>query len=889
MASNTLQISIEVDDKGSLKVQQFGQNAEAAGKAAGRSLETMNQNMAQSAKLIDSQIAAHESAIRIEQEKIAILKQLDSEQIAATIQAEQDKTEILKKLNDEQCESAITAYDKIISKMLEVGETAAKLAGIIATTLLAFEKGSELGGLPGGIAAGSIALAVDLIGVFGAANAEAADLDEKFVKIYNAKQQIILLGITEKAINADINSLIGDQLSSWSKIKENLPDVVKNFLKMEETASAMVGMPDLSLNKTFEDMGAEIDTFISSIEKPESAIEALYENTTDKALRALATQLVNDRNYINANVESHKEAQDAILQLYVKYTLDKQQILAESAQNELKTYQGLLEGLGSTISTNFQSAAMDQVVMMMKDKYSEMLSAEEKSNAAILNSVEVAHEIRLGKEKEFYDKLLKILGDYHQKAFEAQRKASGADINENEQTKALDLLKIFQQKLTASTQLGHDLRVAAIKDEQEQSIFAVMTAVGNAQDQARKIAQINALAHEQLSDENKRMMPDTSKEKAAAEEYQKALEAVTLEYNKLTMVSDDFEKLKIWQEWEKSTAKLTEYALAARDLNLKAIEDKKIGSNLQMVHPVGYNYDQSDYDWEAIKKIVDDRLNLQTDLTDRINKLTLSEHDYKVWALNDEAEKMRVKAGDDMALCNQVTEYQIDKFKQIEASQNSWLSMTKHLATEMERSFSTFFFDTITGKFKSFEDFLTGVMNAIAKMVSDVMASIARKIMFGDIEGQGGNGKIGGLIGSAINGLSGYFSGDTTVSNGGSWAQNNALGGAYSGSGISAYENSIVTHPTYFPFAAGIGLMGEAGAEAIMPLSRTSDGKLGVKAEAGASTQPPQITVNIQNNTGNQIKDPPKIDFNMKGMILSVVLDGYTRDVDGFRTGMGGR
>ena len=61
----------------------------------------------------------------------------------------------------------------------------------------------------------------------------------------------------------------------------------------------------------------------------------------------------------------------------------------------------------------------------------------------------------------------------------------------------------------------------------------------------------------------------------------------------------------------------------------------------------------------------------------------------------------------------------------------------------------------------------------------------------------------------------------------------NAVGGVFSGPGISSYSSTIVDKPTIFPFAKGIGLMGEAGAEAIMPLTRIG-GKLGVRAEGGS-------------------------------------------------------
>lgn len=71
-----------------------------------------------------------------------------------------------------------------------------------------------------------------------------------------------------------------------------------------------------------------------------------------------------------------------------------------------------------------------------------------------------------------------------------------------------------------------------------------------------------------------------------------------------------------------------------------------------------------------------------------------------------------------------------------------------------------------------------------------------------------------------------------------------AKGNVFSGPGISAYSNSVVSRPTVFPFASGAGLMGEAGPEAIMPLTRTAGGKLGVSAETGSTTVNVNFSVN---------------------------------------------
>ena len=57
----------------------------------------------------------------------------------------------------------------------------------------------------------------------------------------------------------------------------------------------------------------------------------------------------------------------------------------------------------------------------------------------------------------------------------------------------------------------------------------------------------------------------------------------------------------------------------------------------------------------------------------------------------------------------------------------------------------------------------------------------------------------------------------------------NAKGGVYDSPSLSSYSGQIVSSPTMFAFAKGAGLMGEAGPEAIMPLTRGSDGSLGVR------------------------------------------------------------
>ena len=71
--------------------------------------------------------------------------------------------------------------------------------------------------------------------------------------------------------------------------------------------------------------------------------------------------------------------------------------------------------------------------------------------------------------------------------------------------------------------------------------------------------------------------------------------------------------------------------------------------------------------------------------------------------------------------------------------------------------------------------------------------------------------------------------------------------GLFSGEGAPATPFARAAwwprHPT--SRSAGLGLMGEQGAEAILPLARGPDGRLGVRASGSASARPVSVTVNV--------------------------------------------
>ena len=107
----------------------------------------------------------------------------------------------------------------------------------------------------------------------------------------------------------------------------------------------------------------------------------------------------------------------------------------------------------------------------------------------------------------------------------------------------------------------------------------------------------------------------------------------------------------------------------------------------------------------------------------------------------------------------------------------------------------------------------------IQRMIADAVSADLMRKLFGGLA-KGGEGE--GLLGGAFSWLGSVFG--------------NANGGVYAGAGIGAYSGTIVSQPTIFPFAKGIGLMGEAGPEAILPLKRGADGKLGVQSGSTGHT-----------------------------------------------------
>lgn len=201
-----------------------------------------------------------------------------------------------------------------------------------------------------------------------------------------------------------------------------------------------------------------------------------------------------------------------------------------------------------------------------------------------------------------------------------------------------------------------------------------------------------------------------------------------------------------------------------------------------------------------------------------------------------------------------------------------------NVAGAMESTFSSLFDgigDAIanfaqTGKL-NFADLTRSLLADIIKIETRILISRVLTSMFGgaQLQGIGANYMANGGASYAASGVD--------------WSVKLANGGAFAGGLQKFATGGIVSNPTLFKFAQGTGLMGEAGPEAIVPLSRTSNGKLGISAQGlgGGKT-----TVIIENHSDSKA-DVQQSSDGQGGNLIRVIVGQAVAEV-GNQIGRGG-
>ncbi|HAX9795964.1 TPA: phage tail tape measure protein [Escherichia coli] len=193
---------------------------------------------------------------------------------------------------------------------------------------------------------------------------------------------------------------------------------------------------------------------------------------------------------------------------------------------------------------------------------------------------------------------------------------------------------------------------------------------------------------------------------------------------------------------------------------------------------------------------------------------------------------------------------QQDYYAKADALRNNWnaglqegLTNWADSATDYASQAADAVVSTMDGLVSNISDALAGNVVEWKNWGSSVLREVSKILMNAAI--------VNGL--KSLSGAGGWLG---TVGGWISGAVANAKGGVYTSANLSAYSNTIVDTPTYFAFAKGAGLMGEAGPEAIMPLTRAADGSLGVRAignvnGGGGFVYSPVYHISIQNQGSN--------------------------------------
>ncbi|RMV03455.1 phage tail tape measure protein [Pseudomonas syringae group genomosp. 3] len=267
---------------------------------------------------------------------------------------------------------------------------------------------------------------------------------------------------------------------------------------------------------------------------------------------------------------------------------------------------------------------------------------------------------------------------------------------------------------------------------------------------------------------------------------------------------------------------------------------------------------------------VDDRANQQkvelaNQYGDGSRGMSLDEYNLKLAALNKNQQDLRdtVQANyDDMTVAQgSWSAGASSAFQNYLESARDVAGQTKNLFTSafssMEDSVANF---AITGK-GSFADFTKSILADMARIATRQASSALLSSLVGAatsyFTGGTGNGLATGSAGAISSNAGASAAGYSNSALSGWSGVAQAKGGAWS-NGVqmfangAAFTNSIVSKPTAFGMAGGgVGVMGEAGDEAIMPLTRTAGGQLGVRAlggggGSGSNTYNFPVSVSVQ-------------------------------------------
>lgn len=273
-----------------------------------------------------------------------------------------------------------------------------------------------------------------------------------------------------------------------------------------------------------------------------------------------------------------------------------------------------------------------------------------------------------------------------------------------------------------------------------------------------------------------------------------------------------------------------------------------------------------------LQQIRDGYRQKDADLQSQYQTGDISEDFYRQ-ALAQNAQYLSERLKDQEAFYAESDAQRADWQKGLQEGLSNWVDSASDYASQAAQLAT----DGISGMVNNITEMLNGNKVEWRSWAASILQEISKVLM---------NAAIVNGIKMAANSMSGAGGFFGSIGNWLGGAVANAKGGVYTSANLSAYSNSIVDTPTYFAFAKGAGLMGEAGPEAIMPLTRAADGSLGVRAVGSMNgsaglVYSPVYHIAIQNDGANGQIGPEAagtlvqlIDQRVQAVMLSMRRDG---------------
>ena len=376
-----------------------------------------------------------------------------------------------------------------------------------------------------------------------------------------------------------------------------------------------------------------------------------------------------------------------------------------------------------------------------------------------------------------YKRILKGINEEYDKALKREQPKKSKATGESEGQRALDQAQqrnaiLREQALTTNKLTSSESQLAAFNEKianlKGQHLTADQKSLVNMQDQIRSQLQINAGLEKEAN---------------------------------LRKLSEKYEAEQIkWREEAEAMQREASLGLNKYNMSDREAEDAEARNAI-------------------INRFEQRRITLEKDFTDTSS----SEYQKRVTELEN-AKQRELKIVEDTSQKKLAAEQNFGAG--FNKGLNNWLDSASSYATQSADLVSNTmsgFVDNLSGALAgnkvSWQDWSNSVLQSLQKIMLNAM-------LVNSIKSMGGTG--------FLNFFGGGSGGGSTPSgaydNAAAGFKFNAKGGVYNSPSLNAYSGGIYNSPQVFAFAKGAGVFGEAGPEAIMPLTRAANGTLGVRA-----------------------------------------------------------